>query len=324
MLYPLKFNPIFKEKIWGGEKISTVLMKDFYPLSNCGESWELSGVRGNISTVKYGPLAGKDLKSLISDYKAELIGERTYHKFQDEFPLLIKFIDANEDLSIQVHPDDKLANLRHDSFGKTEMWYIIQADNNASLISGFNQAINKQKYIDYFQRGRLIELLNKIDVFKDDVFYIPAGRVHTIGKGLLLAEIQQTSDVTYRIFDFDRLDEQGRQRELHLEESLDAIDYQFHEEYKTRYEDKINESVQLVTCDYFTTNKIIIDNYLDRNYQTFDSFVALICIEGEGRIEHENGDTDISLGDVVLIPAKYKAIYLNTKSKMTLLETYVT
>jgi len=324
MLYPLKFHSIFKEKIWGGEKIKTILKKDFSPLNNCGESWELSGIEGNISKVKGGPHEGKDLKSLISEYKEDLIGSRIYDRFRDEFPLLIKFIDSNEDLSIQVHPDDKLAKSRHNSFGKTEMWYIIQADNNASLISGFNRSLNRQIYIDHVKQGRLLELLNKLDVYNGDVFYIPAGRVHTIGKGLLLAEIQQTSDVTYRIYDFDRVDKLGKKRELHLEDSLNAIDYRFYEDYKTIYKDKTNQPVQLISCDYFTTNKIKLDRYLDRDYQTLDSFIALICVEGAGMIGYSNGVIDISLGDVILIPAKYKNITLKTELKMTLLETYVT
>ncbi|MBR9997491.1 MAG: class I mannose-6-phosphate isomerase [Cyclobacteriaceae bacterium] len=323
MLYPLKFHPIYKEKIWGGNKIKTFLKKDFSPLIHCGESWEISGVKGNISVVREGGLMGKDLKSIISVYRDELIGNRVYHKFRDEFPLLIKFIDAKDDLSIQVHPDDLLAGLRHDSFGKTEMWYILQADEGASLIAGFNRPVNKKMYMDYFNRGRLMEILNRENVKAKDTFFIPAGRVHTIGTGLLLAEIQQTSDITYRIYDFDRENEEGKKRELHVEEALDAIDFRFHESYKTSYEERINEPVELAACKYFTTNKLIINKQLKRSYEDLDSFVILICTEGEGVLEYDQREYPLSLGEVVMIPSCINRISMDS-DRMEVLEAYVT
>src|SRR5690606_31355775 len=219
----LKFKTIFKEKIWGGEKIRTMLHKDFSPLKNCGETWEISGIRGNESVVAAGPLAGKSLPELIEMYKGELLGNRIYEKSGNEFPLLVKFIDANEDLSIQVHPNDEIAWQRHKSLGKAEVWYIMQADEGATLISGFNQPMDEATYRKHLEENRLKDILNKESVKAGDVFYIPGGRVHTIGKGLLLAEIQQSSDITYRIYDFDRVDDQGNKRELHTEDAMAAI-----------------------------------------------------------------------------------------------------
>ena len=230
-LYPLKFDPILKEKIWGGTKLGTVLDKPTGDSENMGESWEISGVEGNISVVSEGDLKGRTLVELINEYKGELIGEHVYEKFGDKFPLLIKFIDANDDLSIQVHPDDELAQKRHNSFGKTEMWYVVDAEEGATLISGFKKQTNKEEYLRIFEEGNLTDILNSEDVVNDDVFFLPAGRVHTIGKGLLIAEIQQTSDITYRIYDFDRVDKNGVGRELHVEEAVDAIDYSFYENY---------------------------------------------------------------------------------------------
>ena len=224
-MYPLLFKTIFKDKIWGGEKIHTILGKDFSPLPNCGETWEISGVKGTISEVKDGALAGKDLVSLINEYKGKLVGEKVYKQFGNEFPLLIKFIDANDDLSIQVHPGDQLAKERHDSFGKTEMWYILQADEGAKLNAGFNNEINEAIYLEHLKKNTLDEILNFEKVKAGDVFFLPAGRVHYIGKGVCLAEIQQTSDITYRIYDFDRKDDKGNTRELHTEQALAAIDY---------------------------------------------------------------------------------------------------
>ena len=224
-LYPLKFKTIYKDKIWGGHKINTYLHKNFGDLPNCGETWEISGVKSDVSVVEGGELAGQSLADLLEQYKDQLVGKKVYDHFGNIFPLLVKFIDANEDLSIQVHPDDKLGKERHNSFGKTEMWYVIEADPGSTLIAGFNKELTQQEYLDTFNSGHLTDVLNKEDVKAGDVFFLPAGRVHTIGKGLLIAEIQQTSDITYRIYDFDRVDDKGNKRELHVEEALAAIDY---------------------------------------------------------------------------------------------------
>lgn len=323
MQHPVKFETIFKDKIWGGNKIKTVLGKDFSPLPNCGETWEISGVKGNVSVVKEGPLKGKDLKFLIELYREKLLGKSVFERFGAEFPLLIKFIDANDDLSIQVHPDDKLARKRHNSFGKTEMWYIIQADKGASLISGFNQAITREEYMEYFKSGKLTEILNKEEVKDEDVFFLPAGRVHTIGKGLLIAEIQQTSDVTYRIYDFDRVDDKGNKRELHVKEALDAIDFSYYKDYKTRYEKEENDIVELVSCIYFTTNKLHYTKSVTLDYEDIDSFKIFICVDGALTIEYPGGNVSLKKGEVVLAPASIKQITLNPDKEFKVLETYI-
>ena len=322
-LYPLKFKTIFKDKLWGGQKIKTVLGKDFGDLPNCGETWEISGVEGNISEVAEGPLAGKNLKELIQQYQGQLVGERIYQQYGDRFPLLVKFIDANADLSIQVHPDDALAKQRHNSFGKTEMWYIFQADEGASLISGFNQPMNKEKYLQHFEEGRLLDILNREPVQDDDVFFLPAGRVHTIGKGLLLAEIQQTSDITYRIYDFDRRDAQGNTRELHVEQALDAIDYQHYDHYKTQYEPQTNEPVKLASCPYFETYRLDYTKDTERDYADRDAFTLYVCTEGEADLYCGQQRYAIKKGDAYLIPANISHVAIKTTTGFNLLESYV-
>ncbi len=322
-LYPLKFNPIFKEKIWGGQKIKTILGKDFSPAKNCGETWELSGVKGNVSEVSNGALKGKTLTQLIDSQGEELLGKKIIQRFGTEFPLLVKFIDANDDLSVQVHPDDTLARKRHDSFGKTEMWYIMQADEGSSLVTGFNRKMDKETYMDFFNKGQLMDILNQEKVNAGDVYFIPAGRVHTIGKGLLLAEIQQTSDVTYRIYDFDRVDDQGNQRELHVEEALDAIDYEFHDNYRTAYSDPKDGRSKLVSCPYFTTNKLQVDKTLSIDHQALDCFKIYVVLEGKGQIKFDAGVTDLAKGEVILVPASIKKYSLETSEGLTMLESYI-
>ena len=322
-LYPLKFKTIFKDKIWGGQKIKTVLNKDFSDLPNCGETWEISGVEGNISIVEEGPLAGESLQSILKKHKGDLVGEDVYNKFGDEFPLLVKFIDANDDLSVQVHPDDALASKRHNTFGKTEMWYVFQADEDATLNSGFNRALTKAQYLEYFDKGQLMDILNIVKVKADDVYFLPAGRVHYIGKGCLLAEIQQSSDVTYRMYDFDRKDDQGNLRELHTEDSLDAIDCTYHEQIKTSYEDKENEIVKLVSCNYFTTNKLHFNQAVERDHTDLDSFVIYVCMEGGLIMEYENGSIEMQKGDAVLVPANIQKITMLPKGEFKLLESYI-
>ena len=320
-LYPLKFKTIFKDKIWGGEKIKTVLGKDFGNLPNCGETWEISGVKRDISEVSEGRHEGKLLTQLIQEYKAELVGDAIYKNYQNEFPLLIKFIDANDDLSIQVHPDDALAKQRHNSFGKTEMWYVLHADEGASLISGFNQTLTKSRYLEYFESGRLDEILNREQVVKDDVFFLPAGRVHTIGKGLMIAEIQQTSDITYRIYDFDREDAKGNKRELHVEEALDAIDFEHYDEYKTLYSKESGEAQTLVDGQYFTTNRHLIAEETTLNYPSNDSFVIYVVIEGEGKLNYgSDAPIDIQGGEAILLPAIFDQIRIEANQTIKLLE----
>ncbi len=322
-LYPLKFKTIFKDKIWGGQKIKTILNKDIGKLPNCGETWEISGVKGNISVVSEGSLAGSDLYSLLKEYKGKLVGERVYKKFGNEFPLLVKFIDANDDLSVQVHPNDVLAKQRHDSFGKTEMWYIFQADEDATLNTGFNRPLTREQYLEHVEKGELMDILNIERVKSDDVYFLPAGRVHYIGKGCLLAEIQQTSDITYRIYDFDRKDDQGKKRELHTEASLDAIDFTFHQDYKSKYQDKENEVVQLVSCDYFTTNKLHCNQLIERDFKSLDSFVIYVCMEGSLALDYGKEKIKVQKGEAVLVPATIGKLSLIPNREFKVLESYI-
>lgn len=322
-LYPLKFKTIYKDKIWGGDKIKTILGKDFSPLPNCGETWEISGVKGNESIVQDGPLAGKSLPSLIEQYASRLVGDRVHKKFGNEFPLLIKFIDANDDLSIQVHPGDELAKKRHNSFGKTEMWYIFQADQGAKLNSGFRNQIDQETYLKHLKDNTLNEILNFEEVKVGDVFFLPAGRVHYIGKGICLAEIQQTSDITYRIYDFDRTDDKGNKRELHTDLALEAIDYNVYKEYKTHYEPKTNEAVRLVSCPYFTTNLIEFDSEVKRKYSGIDSFVVYVCVEGEVALNYQHGSLKFRKGDCLLLPAELNDVILSPLTESKILEAYI-
>lgn len=322
-LYPLKFRTIYKDKIWGGQKIRTYLHKDFGSLPNCGETWEISGVKSDVSVVANGELAGETLAVLLEKYQDELVGKKVYDRFGNIFPLLVKFIDANEDLSIQVHPDDELGKKRHNSFGKTEMWYVIEADPGSTLISGFNKEITEEEYLDKFNRGHLTDILNKEDVQAGDVFFLPAGRVHTIGKGLLIAEIQQTSDITYRIYDFDRVDDKGNKRELHTEEALAAIDYKHYPEYKTWYPAQKNETVELVSCPYFTTNLLDFSKNTSKDYTTLDSFVIYVCLEGEFVIKYKEIDYLVKMGDCILLPKSIDKVELETATGFKILESYI-
>lgn len=323
-LYPLKFKPIYKNKIWGGDKIKTVLNKDFSSLPNCGESWEISAVQGDISVVSNGFLKDNNLQELIEVYMGDLVGDKIYTRFGLEFPLLIKFIDANSDLSIQVHPGDELAKERHNSFGKTEMWYIIQAEKNAKLISGFNKELNKEEYLKSLENKTLPEILNFEKVQTGDVFFIPAGRVHAICSGILLAEIQQTSDITYRIYDWERKDENGKSRELHTDMALDAIDYKKYDAYKIQYEKILNKHSQLTECKYFTTNILEFNQQLKLDYSLLDSFVIYMCIEGSYTINNDSDNkTEVEQGETILVPATFERITLTPQPKAKILEIYI-
>lgn len=324
-LYPLKFTPIFKERIWGGNKLETRFGKNLEGKTNIGESWELSAVDGDVSVVANGDLAGNDLQDLIEIYMDELVGEKVYEKFGTEFPLLIKFIDANDDLSIQVHPDDKKSKERHNAYGKTEMWVALDDSENPKLITGFNRDTNKAEFLEKLNNGTLTDLFNYEQVKKGDTFFVPAGRVHAICSGNLIAEIQQTSDVTYRIYDYDRKDEDGNGRELHLDWSLDVMDYQKVEDPKVVYEPKANQPVELVSCNYFTTNMLDLSLPMERDYYSFDSFVILICTEGSCNIGTRGGEiVEVNMGDTVLIPASLNGVVFDPAGDhVKLLEVYI-
>lgn len=321
-LYPLKFRPIILDKIWGGNKLQDCLNKNTSSVK-AGESWEISTVNNYISVVSDGFLKDNNLRELIEIYMGDLTGDKVFDKFGYEFPLLIKFIDASDKLSIQVHPDDSLAKKRHGSFGKTEMWYVIQADENATITAGFNRQVTREEYLQLLNNNNLESILNTEKTVGGDVFFLPAGRIHAIGAGTLLAEIQQSSDITYRIYDYDRKDTAGKSRELHTGLALDAIDYNFYEKYKTDYSDKINDKVNLADCTYFHTNLYTIDKPLDMDFFGRDSFVIIICVDGKLNLEFGNGMIDVSKGETVLIPAVIKNIYLTPQKKSRLLEVYV-
>jgi mannose-6-phosphate isomerase len=323
-LYPLKFSPIFKERIWGGDKLPALLNKKYH-IDHCGESWELSGVQDDISVVSDGFLKGNNLEELIEVYMGELVGEKIYDQFGTEFPLLIKYIDANDKLSIQVHPDDELSKERHGAFGKTEMWYVVQADEGAELISGFNRTIDRDSYLIALQNGKLENLLQFDQVKPGDVFFIPAGRVHGIGKGIVVAEIQQTSDVTYRIFDYNRVDSKGQSRELHTDLALDAINFKHYEFGQTAYQPKLNDPVELVKCNYFTTNLLQLTADLERDFSKIDSFVIYLCFEGSYSLQWESGSTTVQKGETLLVPASIENFTVKPAGgvETKLLEVYV-
>ncbi|TFF40824.1 type I phosphomannose isomerase catalytic subunit [Mucilaginibacter psychrotolerans] len=322
-LYPLKFKTIYKDKIWGGHKIQTYLHKDIGDLPNCGETWEISGVKSDVSVVDGGALEGQSLATLLEQYQGQLVGDKVYAHFGNIFPLLVKFIDANDDLSVQVHPNDELAKERHNSFGKTEMWYVIEADPGSTLITGFNREMTEQEYVDALNGGHIMDILNKENVAAGDVYFLPAGRVHTIGKGLLIAEIQQTSDITYRIYDFDRVDDRGNKRELHTQEALAAIDYKHYDEYKTLYTPQIDETVHVVSCPYFTTNIMDFTEGVTKDYSFLDSFVIHVCVAGEYTITHDGAAYPVKMGECILLPKTIERVELATTTGFKILESYI-
>ena len=323
MLYPLIFKPIFKELIWGGTDILPFkgLMSDNRRI---GESWELSAVEGNLSIVGNGPLEGRTIVELITDYGAGLLGEKVFRSFGAMFPLLIKFIDASENLSVQVHPNDELAMKRHRSFGKTEMWYVVKATPDAVLYSGFSQLIDADEYVSRVENNSLMDVLQKYRVKAGDVFFLPAGRVHAIGAGCFIAEIQQTSDITYRIYDYNRKDSNGNERELHTELAKDAIDYTSHPDYQTHYTPAINKALKLVQCQYFTTNLLELTTTKTRDIAALDSFIIYICIAGKAVLKDDKGNVlPVNQGQTVLIPAETSHISIDPQPDSVFLETYI-
>ena len=319
-LYPIKFEPILKDKIWGGNKLKTLLNKDS-DLLNIGESWEISDVEGDTSVVSNGRLKGKSLKQLLETFKDDIIGEKNYKVFGDTFPLLIKFIDAKEDLSIQLHPNDELAAKRHNSFGKTEMWYVMQADENSNLIVGFNQDVTPDTYLKHLEEKTLTKILNFDKVKEGDTYFIEVGRVHAIGAGVMLAEIQQTSDITYRVYDWDRVDNQGNERELHNDLALDAINFNMKNDFRASYSETENRPNKMVSCTYFTTRYFHINTTLEKE-NTQDSFLIYICVDGEAEISANSVSERIAKGETILLPAAIKSYQIKAENAK-LLEVYV-
>lgn len=319
-LYPLKFTPILKDKIWGGQKLKTILNKNS-DLPNVGESWEISDVEGDTSIVNNGSLKGKSLKDLLDVYKEELIGKHNYKTFKNKFPLLIKFIDAKEDLSIQLHPNDELAAKRHNSFGKTEMWYVFQADPGSNLIVGFNQEMTPEKYLKHLNDKTLTQILNFDEVKEGDTYFVEVGRVHAIGAGVMVAEIQQTSDITYRVYDWDRVDSEGNERELHNDLAIDAFDFDMPDNFRVTYDKTPNQSNEMVSCPYFTTNYLKINQTLQKE-NNHDSFIIYMCVDGDAEITANGSSEHIKKGETMLLPAAIKQFEISSKNA-TLLEVYV-
>lgn len=310
-LYPLKFHPVYKEKIWGGNKLNTILKKNI-PSEHTGESWEISAIEGSVSQVSNGPLKGKSLTELQNEYGESFVGKKIYETSGEEFPLLFKFIDAKENLSLQVHPDDVLAKKRHNSLGKTEMWYIMQADENAGIYVGFSKGTTKKDYLDHLEKEDLQSIMNFEPVQSGDVFFIKPGLVHAIGKGVLLAEIQQSSDITYRVYDWNRKDNQGNGRALHTELALDAIGYDF-DGSKVDYELKPNKLADLVKNKYFNTKALQIKSPFSANYQDENSFVVLMCVEGKGTLTYKDHSIELIKGETVLLPFCIDAVDISAE-----------
>ncbi|MGE4309180.1 type I phosphomannose isomerase catalytic subunit [Bacteroides sp.] len=322
-MYPLKFEPILKQTLWGGDKIiSFKQLND--TRKEVGESWEISAVEGSESIVAEGPDKGMTLTEVLSKYREELLGEANYARFGVKFPLLVKFIDARQDLSIQVHPSDELAKKRHNSMGKTEMWYVIGADKGAKLRSGFSEQITPKEYKDRVYNNTITEVLQEYDIQPGDVFFLPAGRVHSIGAGAFIAEIQQTSDVTYRIYDFDRKDAKGNARELHTDLAREAINFEVLDDYRTQYDVVENEPIELVACPYFTTSLYDMTEEITCDYSELDSFVIFVCVEGSCTLyDNEKNEVSFKAGETVLMPASIQEVTIVPNGKVKLLETYV-
>ena len=318
-----KFKPILKSMLWGGDKI--IPYKEVESSKKqVGESWEISGVKENESVVAEGVDAGIKLPELIARDKAALLGKSNYERFGKEFPLLIKFIDARQDLSIQVHPNDKLAWERHQSKGKTEMWYVVDADPGSRLRSGFAKQVTPEEYEQSIADNTITDLLQEYDIHKGDVFFLPAGRIHSIGAGAFIAEIQQTSNITYRIYDFNRCDDSGKPRELHTEMSKGAIDYTVLPDYRTYYDAQPDKATPLVSCRYFTTDIYRLTKEYDMQLAELDSFVILICTAGEGTITDNNGQTvSIHQGESILVPATTTGLRVCPTGDMELLGSWI-
>ena len=317
-IYPLQFDPILKDRIWGGKKLNTELNK---PITSdiTGESWEISTVEGDVSVISKGTFKGIYFNELIDNFPSEVLGTSVFDQFGKQFPLLFKYLDAKTDLSIQVHPNDELAKKRHNSFGKTEMWYIMQADEDARIIVGFKENSNSQEYVTHIENNTLLDILDEVKVKTGDVFFLETGTVHAIGAGLLVAEIQQTSDITYRLYDFDRVDSEGNKRELHVELALDAINYNKVETQKV-YSKDVNVSNEMVNCPYFTTNYLNLSGEFKVS-KSATSFTVYMCTDGNFQIEYNQVHYQYSKGDTILLPAVMTDFKLSGNA--TLLEIYI-
>jgi mannose-6-phosphate isomerase len=322
-LYPIKFETVLKEKVWGGNALVTRYNKKSVKSEKIGESWEISAVAGNQSVISNGFLAGNNLEEIIEVYMGDICGDAVYEKFGNEFPLLIKFIEAREDLSIQVHPGNELARERHMAYGKTEMWYILESEKGSKIYTGFHEGVTKENYLTALNDGSLADLLNAEHPEPGDTFFTPSGRVHAIGAGTVLVEVQQTSDITYRIFDWNRKSTGKEKRELHTDLALEAIDFSANGKNKIRKIPELNDSENLVSCEFFNTNLIRINKPLNREYYFIDSFVVYICTEGSFAIRWEGETETVEKGETVLLPAMIKEVVLEPIGEAQVLEIYI-
>ena len=316
----IKFRPILKQVLWGGNKIISFKQLDA-DMEQVGESWEVSGVKDNESIVANGQYEGMKLNDLVALLKGDLVGKENYERFGNEFPLLIKFIDASKQLSIQVHPNDEQAKAKGLKRGKTEMWYVMESAPDATLLSGLKRTITPEEYKAMVENDTITDALCEYRVGEGDVFYLPAGRIHSIGAGTFLAEIQETSDVTYRIYDFKRKDKDGNYRQLHTEAAAECIDYSVENDYRTKYEARKNEGVELAQCPHFTTSVYDLDEPMLIDYSELDSFVVLIALSGECTLSTGDAETQLRAGETVLLPATTQT--LNVSGTVKFLETFV-
>lgn len=323
ILYPLKFKPIAKQKIWGGNSLQQIYRHNDPNIQQIGETWDVSAMSGNESEVINGFLANNNLAELVEVYMSDLIGDKVFQRYGTEFPLLVKLIDAAEDLSIQVHPNDEIAEKRHQGHGKTEMWYILDATPEASIILGFSEPVDKETLAKKLEDNTIETCLNKISVKPGDIFLVPAGTVHSIGKGCLILEIQQSSDLTYRLYDYNRQDINGQLRELHTEWALDAIDYEHWKAEKLTPVCQNNEICNVVDHEYFTSNQIHLTNAQEYDLASIDSFVLLSCIHGHVHCEYDDGYVTIVDGETILLPAEMNSLTLVPSVESILLETYI-
>ena len=306
-IHPIKFAPCYKETIWGGEQIAA-LKGISLPSSSVGESWEVSGIDGFITKVAEGAHSGCDLSTLVAKYREALVGERCYREFGDKFPILIKFIDAKQDLSIQVHPNDTMARVLHDASGKCEMWYVISATADAAIYAGLSCEVSPQEVEARIADNSILDVIAKYDSKPGDVFYLPAGRVHSIGAGNLILEVQQASDITYRLYDFDRRDTNGNKRELHIDKAKQAIDYTVQDDYRT-LPMKVSDCEWVLAKEFcFEVRKLCVKGTAMLDLTTCESFLILTAVDGEAMVSIDGGDfVEIGKGETVMLPANASA-----------------
>ncbi len=296
-LYPLKFTPILKERVWGGDSIIREMGKESESINPIGESWEISGVQDDVSLVSNGFLAGNDLNDLVEIYLGELIGDTLYERYGNEFPILIKILDIRDNLSLQIHPDDATAMERHNSYGKTECWYILDASPDAKIYLGLNRELSAKEFYDKCLNDTIHDALNIIKPVKGDIIYIKPGTLHAATGGILVAEVQQVSDVTYRVYDWGREHNPKTAREMHLDLAIDCIDYKKTNPYSLISKDGTTEN------PYFKIDRIKISNLCFKESYLFESFIIYFCIEGESIIKGGGVSERIKKGENILIPA---------------------